>query len=71
VAVVVGSLQIEINFLLYISFLKPQATVGALNPGSLRFDTTALALLSLVCCFFLLKALARHEIAVPSVNGRR
>lgn len=70
-AVVVGSLQIEINFLLYISFLKPDTPFGAHNPSSLRFGTMTLALLSLICTFFLLKSLARRETALPSLSGPR
>jgi hypothetical protein len=62
-AVVVGSLQIEINFLLYISFLKPQAPFDELTSGSLQFGIMALAVLSLVCTFFLLKSLTRRETA--------
>jgi hypothetical protein len=67
-AVVVGSLQIEINFLLYISFLKPETPFGALNPSSLRFGTMTLALLALVCTFLLLKRLAR---ALNSASARQ
>jgi hypothetical protein len=70
-AVLVGSLQIEINFLLYISFLRPDTPFGALHPSSLRFGPIALALLSLVCAFFLVKNLARRETALPSVSGQR
>jgi hypothetical protein len=61
VAVLVGSLQIEINFLLYISFLRPDPPFGALHPSSLRFGTITLALVSLVCIFFFLKTLSRRE----------
>jgi hypothetical protein len=70
-AVLVGSLQIEINVLLFVSFLKPDTPFGALTPSSLRFGTMTLALLSLVCTFLLLKSLAQRETAVPSVSNRR
>ena len=70
-AVLVSSLQIEINFLLYISFLRPDTPFGALHPSSLRYGTVALALLSLVCTFFLLKSLSRRDPVLPSASEQR
>jgi hypothetical protein len=70
-AVVLGSLQIEINFLLYISFLRPDTPFRALHPSSLRFGTITLALLSLVCNFFLLKSLVLRETAVPPISAQQ
>jgi hypothetical protein len=70
-AVVLGSLQIEINFLLYISFLRPDTPFGALHPSSLRFGTITLALLSLMCNFFLLKSLVLRQTAVPPISAQQ
>jgi hypothetical protein len=70
-AVLVGSLQIEINVLLFVSFLKPDTPFGALTPSSLRFGTMTLALLSLGLHFPSFESLAQRETAVPSVSGRR
>ncbi len=54
-AVIVASLQIELNFLLYISFMEPQ--------GSLRYGILTLSLFVLIAGLLLLKSLARRQTA--------
>jgi hypothetical protein len=61
-AVIVGSLQIEINFLLYISFMPSPFLIGSPDQGSLRLANVGLALLSLTCTFFILRNIARRAV---------
>jgi hypothetical protein len=58
-ALILGSLQIGFNFLLYVVFMPPPPQ------SSLRLGTLTLALLSLVCtCFLLIRLARRHNSAI-------
>ena len=62
-ALVVASLQIELNFLLYVLFLQPAFPRRSPTQGPVQYGTLILALLSLIPVLLLLRSLARRPTA--------